>query len=94
MRHNCIAATAYVGPNKEDTRDAATHLKLRKSDALQPFVWHEWNCPCCRVWCVSETKDKGLHNCGHTSYVVWCIDLCNSKGTRSTTRRKRDECAK
>ena len=39
----------------------------------------------------SEAEGEGLQNCGQTSSVVWCINLGDNKGSRSTTRSKCDE---
>ena len=39
----------------------------------------------------SEAEGGGLQNCGQTSSVVWCRNLGDNEGTRSTTRSKWDE---
>ena len=39
----------------------------------------------------SEAEGEGLQNCAQTSSVVWCRNLGDTTGTRSTTRSKWDE---
>ena len=54
-------------------------------------AWENWK-RCSGVLCDRrmpvKLKGKVFQNSGQTSSVVWCGDLGNNEGTRSTTRSK------